>query len=293
MYFDALTVLAVRDELSATLLGGRVQHVHLPDDQSLALEVYAEGQRHWLYANWQPQQARVHLVAERPARASDHVTPLLLLLRKYAGGARIEAVEQPPLERILRLRLFNRLLDGTLVRTELVVEVLGRQSNVILLDEDGAVLDAARRVDPEASRTRVILPHWRYAPPAPQLKRDPRTLAPDELRRAAEASPGRSPEELLVGAVDACSPLLAREVISRAYGDGPATPRGPEWRRVADAMRGIWDDALNGRAVPSIAMQAGQILAYAPYLLHCFRMWSPSQASALPCGRGRRSEGAR
>src|SRR5436190_10437191 len=132
MYLDALTVLALRDELRATILGGRVQHVHLSDERAMALEIYAQGTRHWLYCSVDPRQPRAHLVAERPPRTSDAVTPLLLLLRKYADGARVEFVEQPPLERILRVGLANRLAGGTPAGTELVVELLGRQSNLVL-----------------------------------------------------------------------------------------------------------------------------------------------------------------
>ena len=88
MNLDALTLAAVRDELRARLLGGRVQHVHLPGDLGLALEVYAQGRSHWLYCSAHPQHARLHLVSQRPPRTSDAVTPLLLLLRKYVDGAR-------------------------------------------------------------------------------------------------------------------------------------------------------------------------------------------------------------
>jgi len=168
MYFDALTVHSLRDELRAKVLGGRIQHVHLPGDLALALDIYAQGTRHWFYCSVQPQRARAHLVAARPPRTSDAVAPLLLLLRKYADGARIDFVEQPPLERILRLGLTNRLADDTVVQTELVFELMGRQSNVILLDQDGAILDAFRRVTTEMSRTRTVQPRWRYTPPPAQ-----------------------------------------------------------------------------------------------------------------------------
>src|SRR5919205_203058 len=114
MYLDALTVLALRDELRATILGGRVQHVHLSGERAVAFEVYAQHARHWFYCSAEAQQPRAHLVSERPARTSDAVTPLLLLLRKYADGARVDYVEQPALERILRIGLANRLADGPL-----------------------------------------------------------------------------------------------------------------------------------------------------------------------------------
>src|SRR5919197_6598017 len=143
---DALTLAAVRDELRAAVLGRRVQHAHHPDDLAIALEVYAQGATRWLYCSAHPQRARIHLAAQRPARTSDAVSPLLLLLRKHVDGARLDAVEQPPLERIIHLRFGKRSPDGQLWRTELVVEVMGRRSNLILVADDGSILDAAKRI---------------------------------------------------------------------------------------------------------------------------------------------------
>ena len=105
MYFDALTLTAVADELRATILGGRVQRVLLPGPLSIGLEVYAQRQRYQLLASADPQVARVHLVRARLSRGVEQATPLLLLLRKYVLGGRIIAIEQPPLERILVLSI--------------------------------------------------------------------------------------------------------------------------------------------------------------------------------------------
>jgi predicted ribosome quality control (RQC) complex YloA/Tae2 family protein len=274
MYLDALTVLALRDELRATVLGGRVQHVHLSSELAVAIEVFAQGTRRWLYCAADPQRPRAYLTGERPPRTSDVVTPLLLLLRKYVDGARLDYVEQPELERILRLGFANRLPDGTLVRTELVVELLGRQSNLVLVHEDGAILDVARRVTPEMSRTRTLLPHWRYTPPPPQERLDPRILDGRALHLAAgEAPADRTVAGFLVSAVGACSPLLAREVVYRAF--GPTPPALPDvslagWDQLAAEMRLMWHQAESGEAVPSLAYEGERVVAYAPYLLRSF-----------------------
>ncbi|NCC30744.1 MAG: fibronectin/fibrinogen-binding protein [Chloroflexia bacterium] len=105
MYFDALTLAAVAEELRATILHGRVQRVLLTGPLSLGLEVYAQGRRYQLLASAHPQLARVHLVEGRLTRGVQQETPLLLLLRKYVLGGRITAIEQPPLERVLLLSI--------------------------------------------------------------------------------------------------------------------------------------------------------------------------------------------
>ncbi len=105
MYFDALTLAAVADELHATILGGRVQRVLLTGPLGIGLEVYAQHQRYQLLASAHPQWARVHLVRHKLSRGVEQATPFLLLLRKYVLGGRIIAIEQPALERILVLSI--------------------------------------------------------------------------------------------------------------------------------------------------------------------------------------------
>lgn len=105
MYFDALTLAAVADELRATILGGRIQRVLLTGPLGIGLEVYAQHQRYQLLASAHPQWARVHLVRHKLSRGAEQATPFLLLLRKYVLGGRIIAIEQPALERILVLSI--------------------------------------------------------------------------------------------------------------------------------------------------------------------------------------------
>ena len=110
MYFDALTLAAVADELRATIVGGRIQRVLLTGPLSLGLEIYAGRRRYQLVASAHPQLARVHLSAGRLSRGVEQDTPLLLLMRKYLLGGRVVGVEQPPLERVLLLSIVKPTL---------------------------------------------------------------------------------------------------------------------------------------------------------------------------------------
>jgi len=269
MNFDAITTTALCHELRAEIQGGRIQHVHHPDAQSVALEIVSRTHTHWLFLSVHPDSARAHLVTRRPARTTDRVTPLLLLLRKYVDGGRIELVEQPPLERVLRLGIARRAPSGELWRTQLVVEVMGRLSNVILLDADGAIMDSIKRVPPAINRVRTVLPRHRYAPPPPQHKLDPRALTGSVLRAALE-KPARSLRDAIVASVNACSPLLAREVIHRAHArpDVPQSEADPD--RLAAAITRLWIHAEAGSSEPSVALDAGLVVAFAAYPLHSF-----------------------
>ncbi len=103
MFFDALTMACIADELRATVLGGRVQQALLPDPLSVGLEIYAGHRRHCLLASAHAETGRLVLAGDKLRRGSDTETGLLVLLRKYLRGSMLSAIEQPPFERILRL----------------------------------------------------------------------------------------------------------------------------------------------------------------------------------------------
>ena len=109
----------------------------------------------------------MHLAGERLARTSDAVSPLLLLLRKYVRDGRLVSVSQPPWERVLSLGFEKRDDDGTLLESRLIIEIMGRHSNIVLVGAGGKVLDSAKRVGHEISRQRTVLPGQPYTPPPP------------------------------------------------------------------------------------------------------------------------------
>ena len=155
-----------------------------------------------------------------------------------------------------------------------MVEVLGRQSNLILLDADGTVMDAARRVGPQQSRAASCCPSG--ARPAPDPDRlDPRWIEPGALAEAAgDYPPDGKLREVLVAEVQACSPLLAREVVFGVHGDAQAPVAAGGWEAIAGAFTAVWRAAAEGRWGPSVAVDGAvdgaRLLAYAGYPLRSF-----------------------
>ncbi len=160
MYFDTLTLAAVVDELRAVLLGGRIQRAILPNQLSIALEVYAQRRRHNVILSAHPQFARIHLSASRPSRGIEGDPPLLLLLRKYVVGGHIIGIEQPELERVVMLSIAKGpgvrnivpyddtgddepfvYEDDETLRCELVVEVMERRSNIVLVNDNNVIME--------------------------------------------------------------------------------------------------------------------------------------------------------
>jgi predicted ribosome quality control (RQC) complex YloA/Tae2 family protein len=265
MYFDALTTACVADELRKTILGGRVQDVLLVDNLSVGLEIYAQQQRHYLLASAHAELGRLLLSSEKLRRGVDRQTGLLFLLRKYARGAIIGTIEQPPFERILRLE-FDHHEWGC---SDLMIEIMGRHSNIILVDATAQVLDAVKHVTPAMSPARPVLPNQAYSPPPPQAKLPPSELTEYRLRQIlAEHEPNDQLWRVLVRGLMGMSPLLAREIAFRALGQ-PRTRLAQVERLtpILEAIRELLAPLESGQWQPTAVMEDGEPVVYAPYAL--------------------------
>ena len=228
--YDALTIAAIVDELSALITGARIQRLAHADPLTVVLELYAQRRRRWLTLSADHDNARILLGPSSGERDADHVSPLLLLLRKYARGGQIVAISQPRHERIVTISIAKATGFGDdegdedaeddatepeMTYSELVVEIMGRRSNIMLLDEDGRIRDAIKRVPSSMSRVRPILPGKQYVPPPPQQKADPLKATAEEVFDRARGASG-DVARWLVGQYLSMSPLLAREIVFRA-----------------------------------------------------------------------------
>ncbi len=150
-------------ELDSTLRGGVVSRVHQPDARNIIFKVFARGRQHNLIISTHPTLSRIHLTARRYPNPP---VPLRFcaFLRSRLNDARIERLSQLDDERIVRIGFVKRDKEDreTTYRYTLVAELTGKSSNVILLDEDGVVLDALRYFHPGAART--VVPGVRLAP---------------------------------------------------------------------------------------------------------------------------------
>lgn len=289
--FDALTTAAIADELRAALIGGRVQDVVQPDRHSMGLEIYAHHQRRYLLLSIEPQAARVHLVDERLRRGVEMPSPLFLLLRKYVQGAALEAVSYLPFERVIHFQ-FAHPEHG---RSLLIAEIMGRLSNLILVDRAGIILDSLKRVGPQINRVRVILPGSFYQPPPPQDKPRPDQLTPAQLHHAlSQARSGTPLWRALVQTVAGLSPQAARELAARAAHDAEADLSSADPLRLKEELDALWAPLRTGAWMPCVVCRGEAIIAYAPYQLTHLGPATPvasiSQAIALYHGQGRPSD---
>src|ERR687884_430517 len=173
-----------------------------------------------------PELGRVQRTPSLPRRGIEAETPFSLLVRKHLRNARLRAVRQPRLERVFELDCEQRDSSGRLYRVVLIVEAMGRRSNLVLVAEDGAILDAARRAPPSRNPRRPVLPHLRYEPPPAQDRLLPAEISAESLAAGAR---GQTLARYLSDRVAGLSPLAGRELAFRAVGDAQATLEAADW----------------------------------------------------------------
>jgi len=318
--FDVLTVGAVVEELEREVLDGRIQRIGMVDAVTVAAEIYAHGRRCGLLASASAENPRLLLLESMPSVDPNLVTPFGLLLRKYLRGAVIVGIEQPPLERIVTLKLAKRmppaeatgsrkkrkaaeealaarLAEGEVppaepeaadededlnaglaeddvwnatdvVHLDLAVEIMGRHSNLILIGDDGIVMESAKRVTSQMSRVRAVLPKRPYVlPPVPD-KPDPRQVTSAGIETLVRnAKPGTAIPDLLVRGLRGVSPQIAREAAFRLDGDLETTAETIDPERARDLsriVRSLYEPLLTGAWDPTVYRdEDGVVRAYA------------------------------
>ena len=209
MALDGAFLYAVRDELTC-LLDGRVEKVHQPSRETIVLSFRTREGAYRLLISAAPSSARVHITETLPDNPKQ--PPMFcMLLRKHLSGGRLTGIRQDGLERILFLdfRCTNELGDP--VGVTIACEIMGRHSNLIVLREDGTIIDSLRRVDAEMSRERLVLPGMPYALPPRDARLCFLTAEPDALREAFADASTQSLPKVLIAALEGVSPILARE----------------------------------------------------------------------------------
>ena len=291
MNIDVATLTALRREFTDKLVGGRIQRVLHPGNLAVAFEFYAQGETWWLIINAAPQAPHLYVTKQRPARADDNVTPLLLLLRKFVRNGRLLAVAQPPWERVLQFNIHARF-EEDIIETTLIAEIMGRKSNLVLVDADGVILESMKRVDASINRYRQVLPKLPYAPPPPLVRPDPFTVQAAHMAEAAEASADQPAWRVLMGQTSGCGPLIAREAVFRAVGDAEAPANSVAWQDVLGAAQGLFTQVESGDLTPCFAqIEENARAAYAPYALTMFARRESCDTTSAAIERFYREQG--
>ena len=238
MPFDGIVAHAVAEDLHRLLVGGRIGKIQQPNRETVFAQVRAGGENHRLLLCCAGHEARVQLTRSEDRDFPATPPMFCMLLRKHLTGGILRRITCPERERVVILEVETEDELGDRSLKKLVIEVMGRHSNIILLNRDDVILDAARHVDAEISRVREILPARHYEAPPAQEKLDP--LAPDTAARVAVqlTTTDKKLSGMLLAQIRGFSPILCREVCHLAGldEDRTATSLQPEERMRVTAV---------------------------------------------------------
>ena len=218
MTLDGITCQLLSNEINKELEGKRVDKIYMPDRHTVILHIRFTGGYRKLLISIDPGSPRI-CFAENTAENPSIPPSFCMLLRKYLAGSRIERVTNPGYERIIEITVSNtdELRDRKLYT--LTVELMGRFSNLVLINENGKILDSAIHVDFSVSRVREVMPARVYVYPPAQNK-----LTPDDALKMSEdgnvpimeTELSRPIAKALVGSVKGLSPILASYITDQA-----------------------------------------------------------------------------
>ena len=219
MPFDAVFLSAVTAELRTSLVGSRIDKVQMPARDLVVLQFHGPAGNGRLLLSASSNSPRLHLTSaplENPAQP-----PMFcMLLRKHLSGGRIVELRQPPMERMVDLVMDCTDEMGEPVQKHLILELMGRNSNLILCGGDGRILDCLRRVDFEMSEKRQVLPGLFYHEPPGLEKQNPAAADPEAICNALEHLEGQKRfDKWLLDTFGGLSPLICREISYDLFGD--------------------------------------------------------------------------
>lgn len=181
MSFDGFFLHHMAEELRRELLGGRIQKINQPFEQELVLQIRSNRQSHKLLLSAHSVFGRVQLTDttfENPAVPNTFI----MVMRKYLQGAVIEAIQQVENDRILEISVSNKNEIGDSVAVTLVIEIMGKHSNIILLDKASCkIIEAIKHVGFSQNSYRTILPGSTYVAPPQTGSLNPFTVGDEKL----------------------------------------------------------------------------------------------------------------
>ena len=228
MAFDGITVACMAHELHKNLSGGRISKIAQPETDELLLTIKSQEGNFRLLLSASASLPLVYLTQTN--KTSPLTAPnFCMLLRKHISGGRIIAVTQPSMERILRFEIEHLDEMGDQCRKFLIVELMGKYSNIIFCNEQDQIIDSIKHISAQVSSVREVLPGRPYFIPDTQDKADPFTLTEEDfVRRVTEKSCKLS--KALYTSITGLSPIASEEICHLASldSDRPATSYEPE-----------------------------------------------------------------
>lgn len=258
MAFDGVTIAALVKELNDTLVGGRIYKIAQPEPDALLLTIKVNGSQKRLLMSADASLPLLYMT-ENNLPSPMTAPGFCMLLRKHLQNARIISFTQPGLERAVHMEMEHLNEMGDLCRKQLVMELMGKHSNIIFINQENMILDSIKHVSGAVSSVREVLPGRDYFLPDTQNKANP--LSTDEFEFTTALLHMNGPVyKAIYGAYSGISPFLSEELCSKAGVDSriPAVDlTKDEMTSLWDAFKCLTDSIMAGQFTPTIVYENG------------------------------------
>ncbi|WP_373895965.1 Rqc2 family fibronectin-binding protein [Virgibacillus natechei] len=215
MPFDGIVTRAVTEELKEEIIPGKITKIYQPTNTELVFTIRSNGKNQALLFSIHPTYARLHITDDTYTNPKE--PPMFcMILRKHLSGAVIEEIEQYGMERIITFSIKTRNEIGDVTHKTLIMELMGKHSNVMLIDnEKGHIIDSLKHVSMAQNRHRIIQPGQEYKLPPMQDKVNPLNIDGEQFMKRLDFNAGKLDTQIVQELVG-FSPVIAREIINRA-----------------------------------------------------------------------------
>jgi len=254
--FDGIVAKCVVKELSGLLEGGRIEKIFQPEPDEININIRSKNSNYRLLLSANPTYPRIHITGASKENPSSPPV-FCMLLRKHLAGGRIIGFDFNNYERIIGIRIESANELGDISVKKLIIEIMGKHSNIILVNPENRIIDAIKHVDSDVSSVREVMPARPYTPPPAQDKKTPEEIDTEVLISGMENSSARL-EKYLLENIKGFSPLLCREICCNAdveYLRAANSLTGPEKIRLKAAVENIFKKIIHNEFRPTIAYE--------------------------------------
>ena len=268
MAFDGITIANIVTELNQTITGGKINKLAQPENDELIITIKNQRKQYRLFLSASASLPLIYLTETN--KPSPLTAPnFCMLLRKHIGSGKIIAIEQPGMERIIRFTIEHLNELGDLCTKYLIVEIMGKHSNIIFCNEEDQIIDSIKHVSAHMSSVREVLPGRPYFIPETQSKLDPFVLTEEIFQEKIFPRPVNVAKAIYTS-ITGISPLMAEEVCYRAGIDGGIPTDGledAERVHLAHTFLRMVDDIRDGHFEPNIIYKGKEPVEFACFPL--------------------------
>ena len=268
MAFDGITIANIVTELNQTITGGKINKIAQPENDELIITIKNQRKQYRLFLSASASLPLIYLTETN--KPSPLTAPnFCMLLRKHIGSGKIIAIEQPGMERMIRFTIEHLNELGDLCTKYLIVEIMGKHSNIIFCNEEDQIIDSIKHVSAHMSSVREVLPGRPYFIPETQSKLNPFVLTEEIFQEKIFPRPVNVAKAIYTS-ITGISPLMAEEVCYRAGIDGGIPTDGledVERVHLAHTFLRMVDDIRDGHFEPNIIYKGKEPVEFACFPL--------------------------